>query len=171
MTPQERLSNYPRHPSIRGEFGFELYKAMADNPDIFLLTADLGFGLFNPHLEDFPDRAKSIGASEQAMLGVGVGLALEGRIVFCYTITSFLMRAAETIGLYLDGEQIPVKLVGSGRDKDYLHDGESHFAMRAQSYLGSLDIVQFYPDIKAEIPGVVEEMTKNGKPGFLSLRR
>lgn len=171
MTPQERLDNYPRHPSIRGEFGYELYKAMAKDPSIHLITADLGYGLLNPHLEDFPERAISIGASEQSMLGIAVGLSLEGRIAFCYTITSFYLRAAETIGLYLDGEQLPVKLIGSGRGKDYRHDGESHFGMRAQAYLSSLNLVNLYPETKEEISDMVEEMIKNGKPSFISLKR
>ena len=62
---------------------------MAENENIYLLTGDLGFGLFDNHIQDFPERVKSVGASEQAMLGVAVGLALKGKRVFVYTITSF----------------------------------------------------------------------------------
>ena len=83
MTTQERIKNWKLHDSQRGWFGFELYKQMAENENIYLLTGDLGFGLFDNHIQDFPERVKSVGASEQAMLGVAVGLALKRQAGFC----------------------------------------------------------------------------------------
>ena len=124
MIYQERLKNYPLHDSYRGYFGRALYKEMAKNPKVVLLTADLGYKLFDPHFEDFPQQCISVGASEQAMLGIGVGMALKGLIPFCYSITPFLLyRPAEWIRNYLHHEKIPVKLVGAGVGKDDLEDG------------------------------------------------
>ncbi len=167
----EKIPQSEWHNSMRGHFAGSLYNAMIDDSRIRIVVGDLGYGMLDKIRDSFPDRFLNVGAAEQVAVGICVGMSLEGLIPFCYTITSFYLRAAETIGLYLDGEQINVKLVGSGRDKDYLHDGESHFAMRAQSYLGSLDIVQFYPNIKEEIPAIVSTMVNSKKPGFLSLRR
>lgn len=176
MSSEERLANYPRHPSIRGEFGFELYKHMVDNKDIFLLMGDLGYGLFNPHREDFPDRAINVGASEGSMVGIAVGLAQEGKIAVCYTISSFYLRAAETIALYLHGEQTPVKLIGSGRDGDYHVDGPSHHGGLAQAFLdngphGMLNIKNFYPQKIEDIPPMTEVMLYSSKPCFMSLKK
>ena len=171
MNTLERLNNWKLHDSIRGHFGKSLYEAMVVNPDIFLVMGDLGFGLFDAHREDFPDRCINVGAAEQVMVGAAVGLALEQKTVLCYTITSFYLRAAETIGLYLDGEQIPVKLIGSGRGDDYKHDGPSHECTRAQRYLNSLDIANYYPNKKERIPNTLKHMLENGKPSFISLRR
>lgn len=176
MTPQERLANYPRHPSIRGEFGFELYKHMVNNKNIFLLMGDLGYKLFDSHREDFPDRALNLGASEGSMVGIAVGLAQEGKIAVCYTISSFYLRAAETIALYLHGEQTPVKLVGSGRDDDYKHDGPSHHGGLSQAFLsdgphGILNIKNFYPQEMEDVPSTTEVMLYSSKPCFMSLKK
>lgn len=160
-----------RHDSQRGYFAYELYQQMKENPNIFLLVGDLGYRVFDKHFEDFPDRCINCGASEQAMLGLAVGLALDGKIPFCYTITSFFLRAAETISLYADHESVPIKLVGSGRDDDYKHDGFSHDATRVQQLLATLDIVAYFPDNKDKIPVFVDHMVMNNQPSFISLRR
>ena len=160
------------HESQRGYFAAALYEQMIANKDIWLLTGDLGFGMLDKIMQDFPERAKNIGAAEQSMLGIAVGLALENnKIPFCYTISSFYLRAAETIGLYLHGEQIPVKLVGSGRDDDYKHDGSSHHAGLAQAFLAPLNVLKFYPETKEDVVDYLETIIKNEKPCFLSLRR
>lgn len=162
-----------RHESQRGYFAFELYDQMRKNEDIWLLVGDLGFKVFDKHFEDFPDRCINVGASEQAMVGIAVGLALEGKIPFVYSITPFLInRAFETINLYLDVEQVPVKLVGSGRDKDYEHDGPSHDATNISNILNTQkSILQFWPEEKDDIPIMVEEMVLNKRPSFISLTR
>lgn len=140
---------------------------------ITLVVGDLGYHLFDRIREDFPDRFYNVGASESALLGTGAGLALEGRIPFLYSISPFLLwRPAETIRLYVDHEKIPVKLIGSGRDTDYSHDGFSHDATDAKGLLDLFpNINQLWPDTKEEIPMLVDAMIASGKPEFLSLKR
>ena len=169
---KERLKNYPTHESQRGYFGKQLYKEMAKDPNIFLLTGDLGYKLFDPHFEDFPERAFSCGASEQAMVGIAVGLAQEGKKPFVYTITSFFLRAAETISLYLAHEQCPVVLVGGGRDDDYKDDGVSHYGYEAQRFIKGLGVIAtLYPaSLKEAKESVTEALEENG-PVFVSLKR
>ena len=163
--------NYQPHPSIRGQFAYELHKQMRANSNIWVVTADLGFGMFDKIRDEFPERFINTGAAEETALGIAVGLALEGKVPFVYTITSFYLRAAETIALYLHNEQIPVKLIGSGKDDDYKHDGPSHNGTLAQAYIGSLNIVSIYPETKEEISDVVNKMIANGKPSFVCLKR
>lgn len=170
MKTKERLKNYPLHKSQRGYFGKALYEAMAKDPDIYLLVGDLGYKLFDAHFEDFPKRFINCGASEQAMLGIAVGLAQEHKKPFVYTITSFFLRAAETISLYLDHENIPVRLVGSGRDGDYAHDGISHDCTAAQKFLDG-KVMEYYPENKEQIPAMVKRMVKEEEAGFISLKR
>ena len=150
-----------------------LYDQMSDNKDIFALTGDLGYGGFDNIRNTFPDRFINCSASEQAMMGIAVGLALKGRIPFCYSITTFLLyRPFETIKLYIDHEKIPVKLVGSGRDKDYKHDGISHDATDAEKVLNLFpNIFTMWPQDKKNIPSLVEMMVYNKLPTFISLRR
>lgn len=171
-----------KHESMRGYFAYELYQQMEKNKNIWLVVGDLGYKVFDQIRDDFPDRFLNAGASEQAAAGICVGLALEGKIPFFYSITSFLIyRPFETIRLYLQHEKIPVKLVGSGRDYDYAHDGISHWShdinllfggWRAGEGDGILNnIVTYFPEDKEEIPNMVEKMVTNDKPSFISLRR
>jgi transketolase len=159
------------HESQRGYFAAELYRQMEANENVWLLVGDLGYKMFDDIRDKFPDRFVNCGASEQAMLGMAVGLALEGKVPWVYTISSFMLRAAETIALYLHGEQVPVKLIGAGRGRDYNHDGPSHDGTLAEGFLKGLNIVQFYPETKEDVPGMVKEMLANNKPSFISLRR
>ena len=165
------LSNYPRHPSMRGEMGFELYKTLRDKPEVFLLTGDLGYKLLDPHIDNFPSRAFSVGASELSMMGMAAGLAQEGKKVFTYTISSFYMRAAEPIALYIAREQLPVVMLGSGRDRDYAHDGPSHDAITTQEYMAMLGIKSYYPETKEEIGDLMQGLLKLNEPAFVSLNR
>lgn len=174
MTTKERLQSYPHHDSMRGVFGFELYKAMSQNPDIYLLVGDLGYGVFDSHFTDFPQKCFNVGAAEQTLLDVAVGLAYQGKIPICYSITPFLLyRGFETIRTYINRENLAVKLIGSGRDLDYAHDGYSHDARDVRKILTTSFplLEQFWPDRKQDIPGIVEQLVRNGMPSFLSLQR
>jgi len=173
MITQERINNWKLYPSMRGVFGFELYKQMAKNKDIWLVVGDLGYGLFDAHREDFPNRFINVGAAEQTMVGVGVGLAEMGKIPICYSITPFLLyRPFETIRNYVNREKIPVKLIGSGRDKDYLDDGFSHWAEEDKYIMnGFKNIWSRWPETKEEIPELVNEMLKIKKPFYINLQR
>lgn len=158
---------------MRRAFQKALLDEMMDNEDIFLLVGDLGYKMFDSHFAAFPKRAINVGAAEQAMLDIAVGLAHDGKIPFCYSITPFLIfRPFETLRTYIDYENVPVKLVGSGRNKDYTHDGVSHWAEDVGLYLNPMkNIVQFWPKKKSEIKKMTKEMVTNKKPSFISLAR
>ena len=173
MKTGKRIKTWKMHDSQRGVFSFELYKEMAKDENIFLLTSDLGYKVFDNHFEDFPQRTINCGAAEQAMLDMAVGLAYDGRIPVCYSITTFLIyRPFETIKQYISYEKLNVKLVGSGRDKDYEHDGISHWSEDVVLYLDRLaNIIQYWPrDIK-DVQMWTHEFLFNKVPSFMSLRR
>lgn len=158
---------------MRRTFFEELYKQMTLNDKIVALTGDLGYGGFDLIREHYPKRFINVGAAEQTMLDMAVGLAQDGKIPFCYSITPFLLyRPFETLRTYIDHEMINVKLIGSGRDRNYSHDGASHWAEDTQPILSCLpNIIQMWPDTKEEIPLLVRQMVANNKPTFISLVR
>jgi len=162
-----------RHESQRGYFSFELWLLMQKNPNIYLVTGDLGYKQFDQIKKDFPNRFINCGASEQSMVGIGVGLALEGKIPVCYSITPFLLyRPFEWIRNYLDHEKIPVILVGSGRDKDYEHDGFTHWAEEDKDVMKLFKNIEVYwPETKEEIPELLYKVIDNKKPTYLNLTR
>jgi transketolase len=150
-----------------------LAEEMKTNSDIITVTADLGFGVLDPIKDGFPDRFHNVGAAEQLMIGIGIGLAEQGKIPVCYSMSSFLLyRPFEFLRNYVNAEYVPVKLIGSGRDKDYSHDGLTHWAHDDEQILAAL------PNIKIYKPKSIEELERiwldfiNGpEPAYLNLTR
>lgn len=163
----------PTHDSQRGWFAAALFDAMSANENIWFVTGDLGFGMADAIRAAFPHRFINVGAAEQAMVGIGVGLALDGKIPFCYSITPFVLyRPFEWIRNYLSHEKIAVKLVGAGLDDDYKKDGFTHHAFDAKAVLATLpNIETFWPERKEDVPGMVATMAANRLPSFIALRK
>lgn len=167
------MIDYQPHPSMRGYFAHAIYGLMAKNEKIWVITGDLGYGMWDRVREFYPERFINVGASEQAMTGIAVGLAQEGMVPIVYSITTFLLyRPFETIRNYINHEQVPVKLIGSGRDKDYKHDGFSHWAEEDKQIMKVFsNIIAKWPKTKEEIPALAEEMVNDPKPWYVNLTR
>lgn len=130
-----------------------LYELMSEFPDIVCLTGDLGYLGFDKIRDDYPDRFINTGASEQSMLDIAVGLAMQGKIPICYSITPFLIfRAFETIRNYINNEKIPVILLGSGRNDEYHIDGFSHYCGDDR------DFIEHFENIRCFWPNTTEYM-------------
>lgn len=156
---------------MRKEFATFLHGEMSYNEKIVLITGDLGYGLWDQIRIDYPDRFYNTMSSEQLMMGTAIGLAMEGLIPVVYSITPFLIyRPFELIRNYLDHENIPVKLVGGGRDKDYGYLGFSHWAEEDMDILSVLKNIQLYKPKKL-VTEKLEEFLYNEKPSYLNLER
>lgn len=158
---------------MRPYFAECIHKEMKKNKNIYVVVNDLGYKMWDKIRKDFPDRFINVGAAEQTLIGVGVGLALSNKIPIVYSITTFLLyRPFETIRNYVNYEKIPVKLVGSGRNKDYIHDGISHWAEEDKEVMKVFkNIKSYWPSDTKEIPKLVEKMLKNDKPFYINLKR
>ena len=65
-----------------------LYKSVEKDKNIILLTGDLGFGVLDKCFVKYPNNFINVGVAEQNMTGMAVGLALEGKNVFTYSIAN-----------------------------------------------------------------------------------
>lgn len=159
--------------NLRRRFADEIYAAMKKNKNIVIVTGDLGYRIWDQIRQDFPDRFYNVGAAEQALIGISIGLALEGKIPITFSITPFLLyRPFETIRNYIDHEKIPVKLVGSGRDKDYDHDGFSHWSEEDKDVMKIFkNITSVWPENADEVSKIVPELLSDGKPWYINLKR
>lgn len=167
------LSVKHRGSAPRSWFAYELYRHMFKNKNIWVITNDLGYHVLDFIKKDFPERFINVGAAEQAMVGIAAGLALQNKIPFVYSITSFLIyRPFETIRNYLHYEKIPVRLVGAARDREYEHEGISHWAEEDRDVMKILNNIEArWPDENEEITQIVKEMVNINKPWYLNLRR
>jgi len=158
---------------MRRECAGLLHKEMYLNNKIRVVTADLGFGVLDKIKETYSDRFYNVGAAELLMIGVGIGMAEQGLIPVCYSMSSFLLyRPFEFLRNYVNAERIPVKLLGSGRDKDYEHDGLTHWAHDDEVVLSALPNIKIYkPKTLAELEEVWPEYINSKEPAYLNLIR
>jgi len=157
---------------MRRTFASELYKQMKKNKNIWLLTGDVGFGVLDKIMKDFPKRAINCGVAEQNMIGIAVGLAHSGKIPVVYSITSFLLyRPFEFIRNDIDYDRANVKLVGSGRKDDYKFLGHTHICMDDDYLMTLFNISCNWPNDKDEIKTFVDWMIRHKGPCYLNLKR
>ena len=156
---------------MRKQFAEFLHEEMSYNSGIVILTGDLGYGLWDRIKIDYPDRFYNVMSSEQLMVGAAVGLAMEGFIPIVYSITPFaIYRPFELLRNYLHHENIPVKIVGGGRDKDYGYLGFSHWAEEDIKILSTLENIKLYKPKKAT-KLIYQDFLYNHKPSYLNLKR
>ena len=144
---------------------------MRQNENIILLVGDVGYKVFDHLREEYPDRVINPGAAEQLMIGMAAGLAMDGKIPVCYSITPFVLyRPFEFIRNYVNHEELPVKLVGSGRNDDYGLCGPSHFAWE------DLDVMKALPNIEVYHPTSpddidIKKFLYGESPAYINLQR
>jgi transketolase len=158
---------------MRKECAALLLEEMSVNERIRVITADLGFGILDNIRNTYPDRFYNVGAAEQLMIGVGIGIAEEGLIPVCYSMSSFLLyRPFEFLRNYVNYEKVPVKLLGSGRDYDYSHDGVTHWANDDELVLSSLPNIDIHkPQDLSELNTQFKDWIDSTNPAYLNLRR
>jgi transketolase len=115
---------------VREMFFRELEGAAKQRRDIYLLSADLGFKLFDSFRASFPARFFDVGIAEANMIGIAAGLSLSGKNVYCYSMASFLVtRAYEQIRVDLAYHDLNVKLIGVGGGLAYGLEGYTHHGL------------------------------------------
>lgn len=158
---------------MRAAFAHAVYEQMKKNKNIWVIVGDFGYKMWDDVARDFPERFVNVGAAEQAMVSIAVGLALERKIPFVYTATTFLLyRPFETIRNYVNYEKIPIVLVGSGRERNYLHDGISHWVEEDKEVMKIFSkINSVWPSDIDTIPQLLKRILKSHQPWYVNLIR
>lgn len=143
---------------MRDTFVKTLIEEAKQNCDIELITGDLGFGVLKPYWEQLPKQFINAGIAEQNMTSVAAGMALEGKIVFTYSIGNFpTLRCLEQIRNDCAYHNANVKIVCVGGGFVYGSLGMSHHATE------DIAIMRALPNVTVVCPGDLveaEEATK-----------
>jgi transketolase len=124
---------------MRDVFIQELTAIAAERPEVMLITADLGFGVLEEFARRFPTQFLNVGVAEQNMTAVATGLALEGAIVFTYSLGNFpTLRCLEQIRNDACYHNANVKIVTVGGGMSYGAVGASHHATEDIAILRAL---------------------------------
>jgi len=138
-----------------------------------LITGDLGFGVLDDFERNFPDQYINAGVAEQNMTAVATGMAMEGFIVFTYSIGNFpTLRCLEQLRNDAFYHNANVKVVSVGGGFSYGQLGMSHHATE------DLSILRALPTVTICAPGSAEETSEAVKaiievdgPAYLRLER
>lgn len=137
---------------MRDAFVRALTEIARSDKQVFLLTADLGFGVLSEFARAFPRQYLNVGVAEQNMTGLATGIALEGKIVFTYSIGNFpTLRCLEQIRNDVCYHQANVKIVSIGGGFCYGPLGISHHATE------DIAIMRALPNMKVVAPGDLTE--------------
>jgi transketolase len=158
---------------MRNAFIRALTEAAGRDDRIMLLTADLGFKIFDEFARRYPSRFMNVGVAEANMAGVASGLALEGKKPFIYSIVPFAtLRAYEQIRNDICYHDADVTVVGVGGGYSYGPNGPTHHALEDIGVMRLLpNLAVVCPGDPAETVAAVEALAAHRGPAYLRLGR
>ena len=132
----------------------EFCEKRAEASDNFmLLSADLGFGIFDKYIRQFPSQFLNVGVAEQNLIGIATGLSLVGREVVCYSLGNFpTLRCLEQIRNDAAYHEAAIRIVSSGGGFGYGQLGMSHHATE------DVGILKALPNVEIFAPATVSEL-------------
>lgn len=151
----------------------ELIKLAKEDRNINLITGDLGFGVLKPFWEQLPDQFTNAGIAEQNMTAAAAGMALEGKIVFTYSIGNFpTLRCLEQIRNDCAYHNANVKIICVGGGFVYGSLGMSHHATEDIAALRALPgVVVMCPADAVEATEAVKAIAAHQGTCYLRLGR
>ena len=137
---------------MRDTFVRTLLEIAKKDKNVYIITGDLGFGVLKPFWTELPNQIINAGIAEQNMTSIAAGLAMQGKIVFTYSIGNFpTLRCIEQIRNDCAYHNANVKVVCVGGGFVYGSLGMSHHATEDIAMMRSL------PDVAVLAPGDLME--------------
>ena len=158
---------------MRSEFFDELYRQMACDERLFLVTADMGINLVERFAETYPDRFLNVGIAEQNLIGVCAGLCNAGYKPFAYTISNFLIhRCFEQIRNDLVLHEYPITLVGTSTGYDNGPLGPTHHIVDDWGCLVGLGAIDIYCPTYLGVAGpLVRHIVDRDRPAYVRIAK
>ena len=153
---------------MRKVFNKELLKIAKEDPRVFMILADIGYGEIEGFAEAFPDRFINCGVAEQNMTGVACGVAMEGNIAVTYSIANFpTLRCLEQIRNDVCYHNANVKIVIIGGGMTYGELGISHHSTEDIAIMRALpNMVVLVPCDPVETAALTKMMMKYDGPVY-----
>lgn len=140
---------------------------------IVLMVGDLGYNVVEGFKDRFPKRFVNCGIAEGNMMSVATGMALEGDIVFVYSIGNFpTLRCLEQIRNGACYHNANVKILSVGGGFSYGSLGMTHHATEELGILRILPNMRVYaPADPYEAVAVLDDVINNPGPCYVRLAR
>jgi len=132
-----------------------VHKLAKQDGRVIFVGSDLGPGVLEKMKVEFPERFFMEGVSEQYIVGMAAGLAMEGFIPYVNTIATFLTRRCyEQVAVDLCIHDLPVRLIANGGGGVYAPLGPTHLAIE------DIAIMRALPNMAVVAPCDADEMNR-----------
>jgi len=157
----------------RDVFINEIIKKLEKDKSIFFLSADFGAPALDKLREKFPKNFLHCGISEQAMLDIASGLALEGNKVFVYAMAPFLsLRSIEQAKCGAGLMNLPICIISVGVGLGYADAGPTHYSTEDFACFRAVVGSSIYtPSDSIATKLIANEMLDNPKFSYIRLDR
>ena len=145
---------------MRDAFAEVLGELSEERNDLFLVTADISpASALVRFIKNNPTRVIDAGVSEQVMIGICAGLAIEGFRPIAYTIANFsVFRPFEQLRIDLSYQNLPVIVIGVGAGLSYSALGGTHHSPEDIAIISTLPNFRIYTPVD---PNEVKLALKN----------
>ena len=157
----------------RAAFGEALLELGAKDDRIVTVDADLSKSTMTAKFAKiYPDRAFNLGIAESNMVGIGAGLALDGRIPFVCSFACFVVGRFETIRISVAYTNANVKIVGTHAGIAIGEDGYSQMGLEDIACIRALpNVPVIQPADELETKQVIACAVSHQGPLYLRLTR
>jgi transketolase len=146
---------------------------MAQDSNLFFLTADMGINLVEPIETAFPERFVNVGIAEQDLIGVAAGLCNTGFRPIAYTIGNFLtQRCYEQIRNDVALHEYPVILLGASAGFDNAPLGPTHHLIDDWGSIRNLPGIDVYAPASVEYAAsVLDRVLATPRPAYIRVAK
>ena len=159
--------------ATREAYGFALARLGTLYPNLYVLDGDTKNSTFSEKFKfAFPERFVESYIAEQNMIGVAVGLQVEGKIPCSSTFACFLTRAYDFVRMAAYSRPKHLILCGSHAGVSIGEDGPSQMGLEDLSMMRSIqDSIVVYPSDAVSTEKLVEELIRRGGIGYIRTTR
>lgn len=156
---------------FRNAFFDEMYNIALKNKKLIFLTGDVSAYSLPKFKKKFPSRFYNLGITEQSMVTIASGLAMNKKKVFMFSMIPFItMRCYEHIKIDICSHNLPITLIGLGSGLSFDRDGhsaQSIFDIGVMRMLPELNI--FNPSDAISTAKICKILSKNKEPSYIRL--
>ncbi len=153
---------------MRRQFGKTLVRLAEKDSNIVLIIGDVKQDV-DEFCEKFPERFFNLGLTEQSIISIAAGMAMEGLRPVVYSLTPFVLeRPFEQVKIDIDEQRLPVMLVGNA---DYPTHGPTHRPLNVEGLVGLLKNTHgYFPRNALETEKAMLDAYLMKQPAFISLK-
>lgn len=159
---------------MRAVYAATLNELIEENPDVICMEADLCGASGTPGVkEKHADNFVNVGVAEANLIGVGAGLATQGKIPFCATFSCFASRRVyDQVYLSVAYANTNVKIIGTATGITQGPNGGTHMDFQDLATMRVMPNLHVYsPADPVELQQVLKHMATSGQPTYMQLVR